>query len=674
MNISATFGLAGAALATGAILALLCSRPKSTGNFETAGQGTAQTQYNPATQTPAVPQAQQHQPVPMPAPYQSRYPWGTNAYIWSIANTPAQPTYQYQMTPWGPQLVQMNPGMPYVSYNYGQSPCNGFNSCMGQLYGTGAPPGYQQYPFGNPYASQIPFVNPYNPTIVAIGPNGQYMTADGRMHSTQSLKYNWNAPTNYHPLMNHYMENHNGCQATREVNLNPMLMGYQQYLQQAGGNPWAQQQQTAYPWENGGYANQGYGQMPQQPQFQQQQPQPQQPQMPYGLPSFQQAYMMKQQMLRQQQMQQSQQQAMSGNMDPWDYARLMNMNPNMVSAQQGNPNTWGTPGGQREAAGGENQQHPFLNQNQSSGPFEPIDPMSFINSLPVNGQPSAKPSTAQQAQFTRPAKKTAKPKKSDSETGVTIEALFRNAQSAADFNAADDDSVIIQGASGITQMRVKKADLPGIISKMQTAPDTLEPTIISEPEPEEVEEPTPVSVPEPVEVTDAEPVEEETESVETPVEVPTQETADEPPKDVMKLELPQYDEELLDVFTPEQLARRASAERAERNRRCTEKAKAWAKLENERRDKAAADKVGLTVEEFRRKSSNYIADLVVVHSKLRLEGVAEKDIDWDELRKHPDIVSEYGDDPQHTWNVSHVTYSDAPFDVDNFEEFDINAE
>jgi hypothetical protein len=120
---STVAGIAGAALAVGTLIATLVYN-KSTHNgnttYETKGQGPVETTYT-------QPQAPQPMPQPMcPPPYASMYPWGYNAYIATIANTPMQSpamSYGYAYTPYtpwySPQVYSYNFNNPGQGYNNG---------------------------------------------------------------------------------------------------------------------------------------------------------------------------------------------------------------------------------------------------------------------------------------------------------------------------------------------------------------------------------------------------------------------------------------------------------------------------------------------------------------------------------------------------------------------------
>jgi hypothetical protein len=127
LSASAVAGIAGAALAVGTLLAtFLNSRNNNQGppTFESKGQGPVGTNYDPNQHAPQPGPAPMQPPV-NPAPYASMYPWGYNAYIASIANTPmAQPTYGY--TAYYPYN-----GMCYAGYSSPQVYSYNFNNQYG---------------------------------------------------------------------------------------------------------------------------------------------------------------------------------------------------------------------------------------------------------------------------------------------------------------------------------------------------------------------------------------------------------------------------------------------------------------------------------------------------------------------------------------------------------------
>ena len=179
LSASTILAISGAAFAAGAILVAMMGGTGSSYSappmYYVAGQGPVQTQYTPQypvqQQTPPVyqlPMAQPTQPqIPaqtMPPvqsappvyqqqqptyvePYQSAYPWGYNAYIATIANTPMAPVNYmpgYQDMVYTPSF-----GSPQVyTYNFDYKR-GGLTSNQPSIWPSppGAPPGYvsQQY-------------------------------------------------------------------------------------------------------------------------------------------------------------------------------------------------------------------------------------------------------------------------------------------------------------------------------------------------------------------------------------------------------------------------------------------------------------------------------------------------------------------------------------------------
>lgn len=146
-------GIAGVVVAIGAVVAAFAQMMNNNQQpmYETPGQGPVQTQYvpqHPVYQQPVYQQPVQppfNQPVPHVAPYCSEYPWGYNAYVAYIANTPIQnpqPVY--------PTAPAYQPTYSGPVYTYDFEKFNRKKMAEQAMYQTmGAPPGQIPSPWVN---------------------------------------------------------------------------------------------------------------------------------------------------------------------------------------------------------------------------------------------------------------------------------------------------------------------------------------------------------------------------------------------------------------------------------------------------------------------------------------------------------------------------------------------
>lgn len=138
MNASTIAGIAGAALALGAVIASAL-HGKSNPSYEVHNEGPTTSQYTP--QHPVGPMMPPPQPV---YPYASMYPWGYNAYIATIANTPMTSNYTaYGQMPYN--VYGTYCGSPQVyTYNYHSNGGIVQNTPYIRPSPMGAPPGNSQ--------------------------------------------------------------------------------------------------------------------------------------------------------------------------------------------------------------------------------------------------------------------------------------------------------------------------------------------------------------------------------------------------------------------------------------------------------------------------------------------------------------------------------------------------
>lgn len=176
-------GLAGLFIAIGAAIKAYIerrARQQQLPQYAVSGEGNVSTQYVPQAPAQAyvpAPPVQQYRysvPAPQPvAPYQSVYPWGYNAYIATIANTP---TVQPQYTTYYPNDGYVPKFAPQTLFYNFDSRSNSLNQNT-NVQGRAAPPGM--------------FGQSFSPTLNQAV-QSQYPWSSG---STQSQ---WN--TGYGPL------------------------------------------------------------------------------------------------------------------------------------------------------------------------------------------------------------------------------------------------------------------------------------------------------------------------------------------------------------------------------------------------------------------------------------------------------------------------------------------
>ena len=213
-------GITGLCIAIGAIMKALKEQNQIQPQYAIAGNGYAQTQYIPQAPPQAyipyiapMPQYQPPMPVqqPIPAPqpvtpYQSVYPWGYNAYIASIANTPTVPS-QYT-TSYYPNSYIVDGVMHApctIMYNTDYHRGDTLNQ-LTSVQGRAAPPGYttgqsftptMKYPV---QPSTYPWSSSGNTYTSGFGStfNGNYTNGYqfGPCDNSQQLLYNFDIPLN----------------------------------------------------------------------------------------------------------------------------------------------------------------------------------------------------------------------------------------------------------------------------------------------------------------------------------------------------------------------------------------------------------------------------------------------------------------------------------------------